>query len=108
MRNVRCPLFVWSGKEDEKTSESFKGYVKNLQFCNLDIEAYDSSFFGGPAIDDLHFKQIKMKLRDSGYYQNAVPVLKPTVWGRGYFPDAMNFLDVRNVHQDEIQISRIE
>ena len=108
MRNVRCPLFVWSGKEDEKTSESFKGYIRNLQFSKLDIEAYDSSFFGGPAVEDLYFKQINMKLRDSGYYKDAEPVLKPTVWGRGYLPDAMQFLDVRNIHLDEMQISRIE
>lgn len=101
MRNVRCPLSGWCGIEENAT-EKLYGYIKNIYFSNLDIEARDSSYFGDVNMEGLFFDNVKIKMFATDFYKDEIAQRKPNVWGRGYIPGILSFDNVQNVKLNNV------
>ena len=90
MRDVRQAFKLWNLPCGEEKMEHLTGYIRNVTFADMQIEAVDSSFIGGKDISGIQLENISMHIqRFENAYRNDTPVAYPTVWGRGYMPDAL-------------------
>ena len=106
MRNVRQPLKIWSGAVSPDDASRYAGYVHRVHFSDMEIEATDSSFLGGADVSDISLANVNIHVvRDPLVYRNAKPVEMPTLWGRGYMPEALTVRNVRNFNTTDVRIT---
>ncbi len=106
MRNVRQAMAVWSGTDEPADEEKYQGSIRNLRFSDLEIDATDSSFFGGLAVSEVALNNIRMCVRRNPFvYRNVPPVGMPNVWGHGYLPNPLTFFRVAELALADVRIS---
>ena len=109
MRNVRQALAAWSGAEMPEDADKYQGYIKNLLFSDMHIEAFDASFIGGSQVSEVALSNIRMHVeRDLSRYDGATPVAMPNVWGGGFLPQALTFYRVDNPQLRDLRVSMRE
>ena len=90
MRDVRQAFKLWNLPCGEEKMENLTGFIHNVTLADMQIEAVDSSFIGGKDISGILLENIRMHVkRFENAYKGETPVPFPTVWGRGYMPEAL-------------------
>ncbi|NMA43638.1 MAG: hypothetical protein GX946_09690 [Oligosphaeraceae bacterium] len=106
MRDVRMAIAAWSWAEDETEIEKHAGYIRNLEFNNLSIEAGDASFIGGKAVSDIALNHIRMHIvRDMARCKLEPVVELPNVWGCGFLEEPLSIYQAKNIIQNDVRIS---
>ncbi|MPN12330.1 Polygalacturonase [bioreactor metagenome] len=108
MRNVRQALAVWSGTDNPSDAADYRGFIRRLIFSDLNIEATDSSFFGGAAVSELTLNNVNMRVRrDPASCRDATPVVMPNVWGHGFLPNLLTFHQVADPVLDHVRVTEL-
>lgn len=106
MRNVRQPLKIWSGAVSPEDAGCYTGYVRHVHFSDMEIEATDSSFLGGADVSDISLADVNIRVvRDPRVCRGASPVAMPTLWGRGYMPEALTVYNVRDLVKTCVRVT---
>jgi len=106
MRNVRMPVKIWSGTVDPADASAYTGFVRNVRFADMEIDATDACFLGGKAVSDIVLSKLTIRVvRDPRVYLDAKPAKMPTLWGRGYLPEVLTVRGVRDLKLDGVHVT---
>ena len=103
MRDVRQGISIWSYTDHPKDQPNYAGWIRQIKFSHMTIEATDASFIGGLNVSEITLEDIKMNVkRDMSRYKGEEPVEITNVWGVGYLPNPLTLY-----HADDTRLTNV-
>ena len=103
MRGVRQGISIWSYTDNPKDQPDYKGWIRNIKFSDMTIDATDASFIGGLNVSQITLDNINMVItRDMARYKGEQPVEITNVWGVGYLPKPLTLY-----HADDTRLTNV-
>ncbi len=102
-------LCVWHFPEFSTDMDKLRGYIRNVTFSNMHINACDYSFFGGKDVKDIQLDNIKMHIKRYPEAYKGERVLQfpeyPSIWGRGYLPEPITIYPGSGVSLENVSVT---
>ena len=103
MRGVRQGISIWSNTDNPKDRPDYKGWIRDIKFSDMTIDATDASFIGGLNVSEITLDNIRMNVtRDMSRYKGENPVEITNVWGVGYLKNPLTLY-----HADDTRLTNV-
>ena len=109
MHDVRMGFCIWHFPAEGSSFDDLQGYVRNVNFSNMIIDAIDYSYIGGKKVEGIRLDNIQMNITrfPEVAYRGQTPLQPPqypTIWGRGFLPSPITVYPGAEVSLNNVKI----